>query len=265
MKKPFLMLLLVLLPVFWVHPTNAQSEDLKTAKEAVQQSYDKLVEVQGEQTLTKEEQAKQELEALIAALKEVVQFTITETESLIQHLSAIKGLSVETAKLQLDYLKELDEFLIYQQEFLIKITPQEEVGALTLVEIKQLALDFKNWRETVYDPEIKKIVSFIMVFKGSELLSIATSRFNKIALDLRLFQNSKLIKVDLLMPVLQQAGDYLKEASKLNQVAIKSLLATSTDPVDTNKLVERVVGLIKSSYGKFLEMSSLVKKMLNIQ
>lgn len=257
MRKLFLMLLLVLLPVFsW-----AQSDDLKAAKEAVQQSYDKLVEVQGEQTLTPEAQAKQELEAFTVALTEVVQFTITETESLSQRLLALKNLSVEVVKLQSDYLKVLEEFLIYQRDFLVKITPQASIAGLTLVEIQQLASDFKDWREEIYDPEIKKIVGFLLVFKGSDLLVIATSRFNKITSDLRLFQNSKLIQVDLLMPALEQAGGYLKEASKLNQAVIKSLLATSTDPVETNRLVEQVVGFIKSAYGKFLEMSSLVKKM----
>ena len=246
MKKLFLMLLLVLLPVFWVNPTNAQSDDLKAAKEAVQQSYDKLVEVQDEQGLN---------QALTVALTEVVQFTITETENLIQRLLAIKGQPLEILKLQESYLKELEKFLIYQKEFLIKITPQAD--------IQQLASDFKDWREKVYDPEVKKIVSFILVFRGSDLLAVAASRFNKIASDLKLFQNSKLIKVDVLMPVLEQAGFSLRGAAKINQEAVRSLLATSTDPLETNKLVDQVIGLIKSAYGKFLEMSSLVKKMIN--
>ena len=261
MKKLFLMLLLVLLPVFWA---QAQSDDLKAAKEAVQQSYDKLVEVQDEQALTQEEQAQQELEALTAAFIEVVQFTITETENLIQRLLAIKGQSPEILKLQESYLKELGEFLIYQKDFLVKITPQEDVEALALVDVQQLATDFKDWREKVYDPEIKKIVSFILVFKGSDLLSVAASRFNKIALDLKLFQNSKLIKVEILTPALEQAGVYLRGAAKINQEAVRSLLATSTDPLETNKLVDQAIGLIKSAYGKFLEMSSLVKKMINL-
>lgn len=263
MKYLFLFLIFapVLMPVIWV---RAQTDELKAAKEDLKDSYEKLAEIKESEELTQQERDKRELEAKILTLQEVVKFTIAETKSLISRLSAIRNLPPEYGRLQNNYLKTLKEFLKYQEQFLADLTVAVEGGSLNLEAVQELALDFKEWRETVYDPEIKKIVSFLLAFRSSDLLEVAIGRLTKIASDLKFFYNSKVIKAELLIPALQEAGAYLQEATLANQAAIQSLLATTTDPAETNDLVGKVFELIKSAYGKFLEMSALVKKMLSV-
>lgn len=274
MKTFFLIFALVLAPVFWTYHINqsgceficaarAQTGELKAAKQELRESYEKLVEIKESEELTSEEKDRRELEARISTLEEVVRFTIAETKSLISRLFPLKGLAPEFSRLQVDYLKVLKEVLKYQERFLTDLTAAIEDGSLDLTEVTRLASDFKIWRETVYDPSIKKIVAFLLAFRSSDLLTTATSRLNKIAADLKLFQKSKLIKAELLIPILEEAGTYLLEAAAINKKAMESLLATTTDPAETQGLIGQVLELIKSAYGKFLEMSGLVKKMLS--
>lgn len=226
---------------------NAQSEELKTAKESLKESYEKF------------DKDPQELELRKDALKEVIKFSIIGTQDLISKLNSFKDVSAVYSELKDNILVDLNGFLDYQSEYLKNFDSDD----LALDGVQDLAAAFKKWREEVYDPQIKKALNFILVFQGSEILTIVTNRFRKIAGDLRLLRNSKVIKVEALLPILDEAGILLKEAASFHNDAAVSLLATtSVSKKEITGLMGNFIVKIKQVYGKFLEMSNLVKKMI---
>lgn len=248
-------------------PVYGQSPELKSAKQEVIESVDKLAADQ------------ENVEARKAALQKVAEFSITETKDFIKKLSAFKNLSPTYIQLQNFLLDSLENLLVFQTEFLKKL----EKEGLTLEEIKALAVDFKEWREKVYAAEIKKVLNFTLVFQAGNILKISDARFQNISLDLRRFRNSQVIDVGVLQPILESAGTALSAARSFHTEALAALLnylpaATSTNSlatttvslpfgegtaeIDIKSLVADIISKVKEAYKKFLLMSQMVDKMI---
>lgn len=263
----------------------AQSTELENAKQAVVTKVAELQEAKGGDA---------ELDKRLEALTSVVAFSIVETEDLIKKLEAFTSLSVEATELQNILLDELADLLLYQKDFFASL----EDADLTLDDVKALAAQYKEWRDNAYTPHAQKAVEFVLVFQGAAIVKIGESRFKKIADDLRRLKSSKLINVDELRPLLEEAGQFLKNAIALQQEAADALLpdpipltlalneeeiieetgiaeevseAAPADEVSApveeiitiKGLITESVDNVKAAYGKFLAMSELVREMLN--
>ena len=273
------LILLAFLPIFSV---QAQTNDLDAAKQNLKDSYEKLVEVKGNKELTQVEKNKQELEAKKSAFKEVVDFSLAETQNAITKLKAIKNLDDNYLNLKQQILDTITNFPDYLKSYLIRLNDPK----LAVDDLKKIALEFKFWRESVYDAAIKKALNFILVFRSADILNTASVRYSKIAIDLKLLKNYKSINQETLRSLFNDAASSLKEAAQLFKEAKEMLLlvtstadvatssisdsiATSTPedqlntPPDINDLIGRMLDDIKEAYAKFLEMSAAVKQATN--
>lgn len=245
-------LLLALMPVFY---SQAQSEELKIAKEQLKTNYGKLIEIKNNKELSDQEKAVRELEIKKLILKAVIEYSIVETKDLIAKLSLIKDIPIEYIELQENYLKTLEEFLNNQAGYLENLD-----------NFKETANDFKIWRDNIYNPLMRKVLDFILIFRSSDILIIAQNRFEKINKNLDLLKDSKIINVSTLQPVLEEARNSLDEAISFRQEASRILLVASVEgskvkDSEVENLIKKMIDKIKEMYNKFLEMSDLIKKM----
>jgi hypothetical protein len=259
MIRILLVLSIVLMPLV----SNAQQlvlgvvDDLKNAKQEARESVDKLIDVKNNEELSEEEKLRLETEASRTALLDVFKFSALETQALIDKVKDAKDLTVEYIELQGGLLEDLNEFLGAYADFQDRLAAAENLEA-----IKELAAEFKNWRENVYGPVVQAALDFISVFQSRNLLKMAEGRFEKISQDLRRWKFSRIIKTDLLEPLLSQAGVSLKEARALYNQAAALLLENKEDKPPVKSFLDETLLKIRDAYKRFLEMSDLVKKML---
>lgn len=276
-------------------PSGAIQSAFQDAVESVEQ----LVTVKDSE-LNAEEKARLELEARKNALAKIIDLTILEIEDLKNKLKKLDPKDFPQA----DYLPVRDEFLKVLDKFIeYHVSLQEIVEkSLKLEEVKNLAAEFKNWREANYSPQIRKILDFILVFQGNAIIKIVDRRLEKIINDLKKLGNSKLIDVKKLEPLLEEAITSINAARELNANADELLqtalfpppapesdaeinpeensaenpTTTETIPapeepapapapvITIQKLIEESLVKIKNAYIKFMEMGSLIKANLKI-
>lgn len=235
----------------------AQTEELKNAKQGVVDSVSALSDIQNNEDLTDAEQAAQEAEARKIALEKIFELSLLEIKTLSQKVAAVKDLAVEYIELQNQLLKKLSGLAGSIKEYDDRL---QEIDSLEAV--KNLAAEFKDWRVANYDPVIQNALDFISVFQSQTFLRVAEARYERIANDLRRLRFSKIVKIETLEPLLNWAGQDLKEARAAFNQALVLLLETKPDKPSIGKLVESMVNDIKDAYKKFFEMSDLVRKMV---
>jgi len=192
-----------------------------------------------------------------------------------------------------EFLKELSDFNNYNKDLKEKIS---NTGSAE--DLKNLAINFKDWREKTYNSQAQIIINFALLLKQKEVSATAIERFGKIEKDIKkltnlgveqtqklnsLLNDSK-TKLNLADESFQKAktilNDYLSASSSQEDIAnatstaATSTIATSTESAtstlliasekqfDTSKfqeLIKESFEKIKSAYEIFLEMSALVK------
>jgi|SRR3989344_664897 len=238
-----------------VAPSNSE---LKEAQNELDNSIQNLEDVKEKKELTPEEKDRLELEASKKVLAEVIQFSIAETSNIIDKLGQLTDLKEKYAESREGYLIILEDLFKFQEDYLLKL----EDEALDLAGVKKLAVAFKKWRFDIYGPALRDAINFLLVLQGNEVLAVAEKRHSKISGDLKILKNSKIIKVELLHPILNETRLILDDASLLNVRANQLLFDASSTPAQLSGATESVLVKVKQVYAKFLEMSALVKKML---
>jgi hypothetical protein len=232
--------------------------------------------------------SKAQPEALKSALNEVIQseentaiflkilnLSILETKKLEEKLNNIKDLEEEYLDLKNQFLIKLDEYQKYFQ-----LLKERIEGSLIEEELGNLIDEFKDWRESNYNSEIKKILDFILVFQQKSFLAIAEKRFEKISKDLQKIKLPKGNKIEALNRLLEEAEANLDEAKKFFLTAqvlilpaqnIESTItttATTTSSTESSlnqtpgirELIKNAMNKIKDAYQKFFQISVLIKK-----
>lgn len=151
----------------------------------------------------------------------------------------------------------------------------------TYEEVRAFARDIRLWRDGVYTPGSQRILSLDLVLKNKNIIKIGNARFDKIAIDLKKLKNAKLITLTAIEPLLNNAAGNKKIAIALDEEITSIMLkmlreypvvlggGVKNEPIDIIPDYERVENLVGQSFGnvrdmykKFLEINSLVKKML---
>lgn len=252
----------------------AQSPELKSAKQDILESAEKLAGDADNEIVRKE------------AVLKVIEFSLVETKDFIKKIQSFKNLSPELVRLRKFLLESLQALLTDQVEFLNQLNSE----SLNSEALTQLAVDFKKWRGGIYVLELKKAIDFVLALQASNILKIADSRFLNIGEDLRRLRGSKIIDTQSLQPLLVGAGLDLKEAHKIQKAVLAAVLdylpaatstqlttATSTQQVaatttlevsdgasapEVKSLIGDLLVKIKSVYKKFLAMSRIVDAQL---
>lgn len=253
--------------------------NLKSALKEVAENVQEISEVKNDEG--------KELQARKKALEKIFNLTLLENEDLKARLDGIKNLSLSEGqeKIRLALLNLLEENENTYREIRKRLGEAESSE-----EIKDLAADFKSWRNLVYNPKIEKIISFSLVFQQKKILNIARERLLKIEMDLKKLENSELIQEEDFSPLLQKAAAGLEKATELNTQAealvtriltdeffpkkfnlkflkiftnpkeIKLTSKEKSESPTVKSLVEESLKEIKNVYKIFLDLSKEVKE-----
>lgn len=172
-SRVFALLPLVLAIVFVPSVSRAQSEEVKSAREKVSETANKLTKLKEGGTGAMGE----ELSLKRTALEGILDLSIAETESLHGRLSAFEGKESELVVLQEALVEKLSAYhahLLAEKERLLGI--EDVLG------MKLFAQALNEWRMNVYNPEVKKAIDVHVVMQAQEALKVADARFAKLSI-----------------------------------------------------------------------------------
>ncbi len=242
-------MLIATLLIFPSATTNAQTDVLKSAIQNATESVNKAKEA--DDPLAHKQ-----------ALQKVIDTSIIRTNEFIGRLSLLRNLEPEYLEQRDLYLATLQGFIGHYHDVLDKLQGLEDVES-----IKALAAELKGWRDSILNPEIDKVVEFLLVFQGRGILNTANNRYDLITEDVNYFlDNNKDIRSKRTQSLINEAGDLLQAAGGF-QVLAEELLLNSTAPQRIGALSSPTVRTlisssllkIKSAYKNFLEISALLR------
>jgi hypothetical protein len=251
---------------------HAQSEAIKEAREAVISSVNKLSEV-GDRNLSPAEKEKKEISLRKEALERIVTLSILETDEIsLKLVTLTKSVPDEFIPLHNIFISETEEYLDYLALLKRNIRTLDSAE-----EISELAGSLKAWRETTYNPEIKKMVEFILAFQNKLILEKADERLKKINQDIK-----RLGKENSSENLVQQAAVNLEKAHRANESAMEQLkeyiprtdaeLSALSEPVPqlmktqalpepptVRERIEDSLLNIRKAYKNFIEINDSIK------
>jgi len=248
----------------------------------VETSVNELLTVRDDTSLSDEDKLLKEFELRKKILSEVLTLSIDEVAKLTAKVDALPEFAENSRE------KELrDEFKAVLETYTAYYTEQsKKLAELTKIdETKSLAQEIKDYRDNIYNPQIQKIVNFVLLFYNDDVLKIANTRLDKISADIKKLEKLGYIKAGIFASELKLAAETLSAARALLEEAKSAVLttpkpeeetaletrATPTEekeaqpPIEPNKLVEDSLNKVKSTYDIFLQISKDLRKLLGIK
>jgi len=261
----------IIAAIFSPLTTAFAKENLSTNLKEVLEKVTEISTITGDDSLTKSEKDQKELEARKDALVKIFELTLLEDQDLKNRLTNLENLKPEheeMRKLLLNVFTENENAYRIMHKRLDESTQSDEV--------KQLATDFKNWRNAVYNPKVEQILSFVLVFQQEKTLSIARDRFQKIQSDLDKLAVAKRIKKEDVSDLLQKSLLHLSLAEELHARAqrtviaslkqesiadekTKEILAEEKQPA-AKELVSKSIDQVKLAYKNFISIGKIVRE-----
>jgi len=273
-----LALLLMVLVLTW--PVLA--EETNTTSKPVEDSVTELLNVRDDTSLTEEQKLVKELEIRKKILSEVLILSLEEVKKLEAKLDALPEFVDESSEktLQGEFEVSLKGYSSYYTEQTDKLATLR-----TIDEVKKLAQEIRDYRETKYNPRVQEIVNFVLIFYNEDVLKTANTRLEKISADVNKLEKLGYLKVGAFSAELKRASNILKSAAELNNQAKSLVLTPPTEEVVTEKpvsaeevveieseeivptpaqLTEESLNKIKSAYDIFLQIGKDLRKALGI-
>ncbi len=186
-------------------------------------------------------------------LKGVLDVLMAQINDLQKSLSGLKVLNEDQAVQRDEYLGFLDD----SANFITALQIDAETS-----DVRFIAGQLQDWRESVFNQETPKIVDFLLTFQVKSVLKIAETRYLKIFSDVNRLIDLKILKDNKAQAVLSEAGLLLTGATELRNQAEVLLTATGDHNDQIRRLLNDSIAKIKLAYKKFLEISQLVKEAL---
>ncbi len=240
---------LLLIPVSVV---KAQTDALKSAIQNATDSVNKAKEAEDPLAHQK-------------ALQKIINTSIIRTNEFIGRLTLLRGLESGYEELRDAHVATLRSFIDHYNTVLNKLSDLEDVDS-----IKALAAELKDWRDATVNPEVERVVEFLLVFQGRALLNTAHNRLGLITEDATYFQDIQDINNARIQTLLNEAAELLKSAERLQLLAEQVLLAQA-DPepaqVIGSPTIRAIVSSsllkVKAAYKDFLEISVILRAAAN--
>ncbi len=266
-----------------ISPANAQ-ELLKNTLGEINGKIDRIDKIKGDQILGNEEKDIQETEARKDALSKILEITILENNDLKEKLESFSNLPENEQRIKEALIKSLEENLSTYQIMKERL---EEIE--TVIQVKQLASDFKNWRALVYNQKTEKITAFISVLKQKEALETAKERLQNIKKDIEKIEAAEIFKREDSEEILKKAADGIENAEILNNKAEKMMVEIldqelfpkkgifnkltfknifskeKTAPATVKQYVGDSLKQLQTTYRIFLEISKLAKEKIGLK
>jgi len=266
---------------------SSASDALKTQADKVTQSEDNLATVKDNTLLSPEEKLQREIAARKDIISQALNLSLKEVENLQASLLKLPEFDAESrqAALEAQFGAELGVYHKYYSE---KADNLAAATNLKLDDVKAMAKEIIDYRDTVYNPDVKKIVDFLLLYYTSDATATASTRLDKIISDIKKLEKLNLLKQDFFRANLDKAAGLIKESSDLRGKAEMLILALpSDDHTDTtstsspatstdasapaaktptaNDLLTASLSDIKATYEVFLQISKDIKKAVGIK
>lgn len=186
-------------------------------------------------------------------LQGVIDVLDVQVSELQKSLALLKGLTAEQDVVRDDYVAYLEEAL----NFLVAVKIDAETA-----DVKFLAEQIREWRETVLGPKISEMVDFTMVFQVKSALRIAEARHLRIFADIGRLEDIEVLKDAQARNLLGESRLLLTSAADLGNQAEELLLNEEVASGQLRRLLSGSINKIKLAYKRFLDISQIVKDSL---
>ena len=248
---------LAFLGFLFILPSAYAEGNLQSVLREVAEKVGAIGEIKNNLFLNAEERGAKELQARKDALLKIFDLTLLEDGDLKEKLIGVKNLNESEKKLRDNLIASLEENGNAYSEMKNRLEDADSIE-----KVKQLAIDFKNWRSLVYNPKVEKIISFTLVSLEKNILETANQRLEKIKSDLEKLEGAKLIKKEETAGLLKKSIASLNRANELNHQAKLILLKNLNEDEEApaiKSLVEESLKEIRITYKIFIEIGNLVK------
>lgn len=216
--KVFVIVIIILVTLsLGLSPIFAQ-ENLQVPNKEVSNKVNELVELKDDSILSDEDKEIKEIRIRKEALGKITNLSLVEIKNLEDKINSLDFESGAQNAIKESFLGILDNNRKYSEDLKTKT----ESDKLTLEEVKNLAQEYKDWRDENYNKYIKKMTVFILTFQEKNVLKTANTRLEKIMTDLKKLENAKIIKkedtwkyVDSAMKSLTNAQIFNSDAEKI--------------------------------------------------
>ncbi len=220
-------------------PIFAQ-ENLQIPNKEVSNKVDELVELKDDSTISDQDKEIKEIQIRKDALGKITNLSLVEIKNLESRINYLNFKSDAQTQIKERFLEILDNNKKYSEDLKAKT----ESDKLTLEEVKNLAQEYKDWRDENYNKYVKKLTVFILTFQEKNVLETANTRLEKIMIDLKKLESAKLIKKEDTWKYIDAAMKSLTNAQIFNSSAEKTIInviekdiintATSTPEIITS-------------------------------
>ena len=268
--------------------TDAPAEQAKPVTDNVSQ----LIQIKDDASISGPAKDEKELEARLNIIKNVLKLSTDEITKLRDRLEKLPKFDDESQEkiLKTEYQKSLGSFSFYYTDMSEKLADVK-----TNDDAKALAEELKNYRDVTYNPEIKKIANFTILFYAADIVKTGKTRLNKISGDISRLEKLGYLKTGIFADKLKEAQTLLDDADKYQQEAAAIILTPATpepikaedvtqediitqqmggaadktkaieEPKDPGDLTSKSLQNVKNTYGIFLQIGKDLKKYLGLK
>jgi len=223
MKKLFRISVIIIIALvilsLTLTPIFAQ-ENLQTPNKEVSNKVDELVELKDDNTLSEKDKELKEIQIRKEALGKITNLSLLEIKNLEAKINSLDLTSNTQNEIKEKFLEILDNNKKYSEELKTKT----ENDKLTLEEVKNLAQEYKDWREKNYNKYVKQLTIFILTFQEKNVLKTANTRLEKIMIDIKKLESAKILKKEDTWKYIESAMKSLTNAQIFNSDAEKLII-----------------------------------------
>jgi len=254
--------------IMFPHAALAANDE---AIQPVEKSLETLVTIRDDDSLPQAEKEQKELEARKAVLKEALSLSLQETKDLITRLEELSfAADSKEAGMKDAFIGALRSYAAYYEQQISKVD-----SAASSSEVKAMAQEVRSYRETIHNPNIQRIVDFVLVFRNESILSVARTRHTKISGDIKKLEKRGFIDQGAFDEKLAEARLDIDEAAALYTNARQLVLADQTgsetegEEGEKKATARETIGAsfdkIKGAYTIFLGISKDVRAILGLE
>ncbi len=276
-RKKISLGLVALITVLVLAP-KAEAADLKSAAKSLDSSLNELIQAKDESSFENKLSEEEEIVYRKKVIMNAIDLSFKEIANLKEKL---KALPLEEKSDPFVIRARMSEFLVSAETYYKEAEKTLDGSKLSIENVKDLAKSIKEYRDGSYDPEVSKMLDFIIVFQTERLIRNASDRWEKIDSDIKKLDKANLIDASEFSKMMADAMTSISNA-KNSAAKAKSLIIESEKPKEvmllraevlektelsltSRELCESSLTNLKSSYDSFVKISSGVKKSLKIQ
>lgn len=295
----YLILISIFGVLFFVAPSEAQTNPTEKVIQGVKDTVDALIEA-------KDKNSPEEAKARLDAYKKVLDLALQDSKETRLKLLAFENEKTTTtaAIWKADRLKNMSSAVKHYEDELSIIGKMENPS---MEEVKARAEELKTWREEFYIPLSEEVQAFLLIETQKKSLETAKNRLEKVNADVVKLRKAKFRKISEVETRFKTAAELIADAERLNSSAerefakwyllpfmkdgeekkiLEKELKEDKEKIEKEKkaaeskdedssdsapvlkstsikgMVDGSFSKVKDSYRIFIEMSDLVRKLL---